>query len=383
MTTQTPEIDPGDYRGTTPPPNQLPPVGERHWIERPADLVAMAHVLTEAPMLAIDVEFVSGNTRSVKESLQPRLALIQIADGTYAHCYVVDALKCNDLSPLAEPFEDPSIVKIFHGVGSDVRVMAARNLHVVHTLDIEAVSRTIFGSRESGLQAMLQRACGFRMDKSLQRSDWLQRPLPTAMFAYAARDAEMTLALAHWLFEHYRWATDLYEDHPDDPLPDELVALWLANFIQGERTFPPDLIVGAEQSALAQDCIEALSQLAKPSWRSRVLRAAADLALTEVTPHVMASLQARTGEERSAAARALGRLRATSARDLLVAAVDDENFDVRRAAVAALEQLDLPPRIGRFARAEAAESEPPPDDADTPWKAKLRGMLPDDDGPSA
>ena len=38
---------------------------------------------------------------------------------------------------------------------------------------------------------MLQRAFHYRLDKSLQRTDWTRRPLPPAMVAYAARDAEM------------------------------------------------------------------------------------------------------------------------------------------------------------------------------------------------
>ncbi len=379
MTERTHADDPGDFRGTAPPPDPPPPAGERHWVDRPADLAVAARALSQAPLLAIDVEFVSARPSDAHPT--PRLALIQIADATSPHCYVVDALRLVDLSPLAEPFEHPDIIKVFHGVGSDLRVLAARDLAVVHTLDIEAVSRTLFGSRESGLQAMLHRACGIWLAKSLQRSDWTQRPLPTAMYAYAARDAEMTLALTHWLHEHYRWAMDLYEDHPDDPLPDELAAPWLANFIAGERSFPPELTDEVSEADLARDCIAALDQVSRPTWRARIIRAAADLALAALIPQTLVALHARTGEERAAAARALGRLRATAARDELVAATQDAVFDVRRAAVTALEQLDLPPRVGRFARADAPEAEsaePPPDDS--PWKAMLRDLLPDGEG---
>jgi hypothetical protein len=76
----------------------------------------------------------------------------------------------------------------------------------------------------------------------------------------------------------------------------------------------------------------------------------------------------------------LGRLRATRARAALTEALDDPIFDVRRAAVTALEQLDLPPRIGRFGRTDAYEPEPAAEsDDDSPWKAKLRGLLPEED----
>ena len=378
MTIRTRADDPGDFRGTTPPPDIPPPAGERHWVDRPADLAEAVRALNRAPLLAIDVEFV--NARATDANSAPRLALIQIADAASPHCYVIDALRLVDLSPLAEPFEQPDIIKIFHGVGSDLRVLAARELFVEHTLDIEAVSRTLFGSRESGLQAMLQRACGIRLDKTLQRSDWTQRPLPTAMFAYAARDAEMTLALTRWLNEHYRWAMDLYEFHPDDPEPTDLAAPWLATFIDGERTFPPELIEEVSEAELTRDCIAALARVTRPTWRARIIRAAADLALAEMIPPALTALHARTGEERAAAARALGRLRATETRDALLTATSDPVFDVRRAAETALEQLDLPPRTGRFARADAAESDAAPEPSpDTPWKAMLRDLLPDDE----
>ena len=314
------------------------------------------------------------------------MALIQIADAR--QCYVIDALRLSDLSPLALPFEQADVLKIFHGVGSDLRVLAMRGIDVVHTVDLEAASRSIFGSRESGLQAMLRRACNIHLDKTLQRSDWTQRPLPSAMMAYAARDAEMTLVLYLWLHEHYRWAVDVYEERPDDPPLDTLVAPWLVPYIQGERSFPPEFIDEAHKSPtpemLARDCVDALAIIQRPIWRSRILRTAADLALPYVEPIAVQSLHAIATEERSAAARALGRLRAVQSRDELTAALSDPVSDVRRAAASAIEQLDLPPRIGRFARNEGTgaveytleqEAEAP----DTPWKSQLRGFLAKDE----
>jgi hypothetical protein len=381
--------DPGGYWGPVPPPITPPPHNERQWIDLPGDLVTAARILSEAPILAVDVEFVS--VRSTDASSVPRLALIQIAD---AHrCFVIDALRLNDLSPLALPFEHVDILKIFHGVGSDLRVLALRGIDVVHTLDLEAASRSIFGSRESGLQAMLRRACNIHLDKTLQRSDWTQRPLPSAMMAYAARDAEMTLVLYLWLNEHYRWAVDVYEEHPDDPPLATLVAPWLVPYIQGERSFPPEFIDEAHNSPtpemLARDCVDALACIRRPIWRARILRTAADLALPHVEPIAVQSLRAIATEERSAAARALGRLRAAQSRDALTVALSDPVSDVRRAAVSAIEQLDLPPRIGRFARNEGTgaviytleqEEEAP----DTPWKSQLRDLLPknEDEGRS-
>lgn len=383
MVTRASPEDQGNYRGQVPPPIELPSRSDRQLIDKPSDLAAASRVLLASPILAIDVEFVSA--RSTDATSVPRLALIQIADAQ--RCFVVDALRINNLSALAAPFENPDIIKVFHGVGSDLRVMALRDIVVEHVIDLEAASRSIFGSRESGLQAMMQRACNIRMDKTLQRSDWTQRPLTNAMFAYAARDAEMTLTLYVWLSEHYRWALDLYEDHPDDQPLDELVTPWLLTFIQGDRTFPPDFIDEAagspRQDELTRDCIDALAHVQRPVWRARILRAAADLALTEIAPSILDSLHAISSEERSAAVRALGRLRAADTRTAIEALLDDPVFDVRRSAASAIEQLDLPPRVGRFARNEGGAVEISPEvleeiPDDTPWKTMLRGLIPKD-----
>src|SRR5207248_4462367 len=118
-------------------------------------------------------------------------------------CFVVDTLRLSNLAPLAAVLEDPTVIVLLHGAGADMQVMAERGLIVVHYYDLEATSRSIFGQQESSLAAMLHRAFNIRLDKSLQRTDWMRRPLPSAMVAYAARDAEVTLALYYWLNRHY------------------------------------------------------------------------------------------------------------------------------------------------------------------------------------
>ena len=79
------------------------------------------------------------------------------------------------------------------------------------------------------LAGMLQRAFGYRLDKSLQRTDWLRRPLPPAMVAYAARDAEVTLALYYWLDTHYHTILKMHE-YMEEPLPrcrlDRAIFVW-------------------------------------------------------------------------------------------------------------------------------------------------------------
>src|SRR5947209_16674024 len=141
-------------------------------------------------------------TRNEVVSSVPRLALLQLA--IERQCFVVDALRLYDLSPLEAIIGDPDTIVLLHGAGADMRVMAERGLNVAHYFDLEATCRSIFGQHESSLAAMLLRAFNIRLDKSLQRTDWTRRPLPPAMIAYAARDAEVTRALYHWPDQHFQ-----------------------------------------------------------------------------------------------------------------------------------------------------------------------------------
>jgi hypothetical protein len=336
--------------------------------------------------MAIDAEFIQARVRTPDEPSH-RLALLQIAiDNDYQVSYIVDPLRLADLSPLQEVMQNASTLKLFHGVGADARVLATRGLVPANILDLEAVSRSLFGQRESSLQAMLQRAYDVRLDKSLQRSDWSRRPLTTAMVAYAARDAEMTLALYAWLNEHYPWALDLHLAPAEESVPD--VASWILPYLDGAR--PRPAILAVTEAGLADDRAaqlaairHALSSVKRPSQLARVIRLGVDLELTEVAPDLHRFLGFPAADVRAGTARALGRLHDLSAEPLLRPLLDDPVQDVREATQAALRLLSGPPPTPRVLRprsgangavrwtSSATDDAPSPDD----WRAALRSRF--------
>lgn len=384
---------PQGYLGSTPPQGQLPPKSERHWVDRADQLQRTIVALKQAQVVAVDAEFTQMRSRTQQDHLStvPRLALLQIA--IEQQCYVIDALRLNDLTPLMAVFGHPSTVVLLHGAGADLRVMAERGLHVPHYYDLEAASRSIFGQHESSLAAMLQRAFGLRLDKSLQRTDWTRRPLPQAMIAYAARDAEVTLALYYWLARYYPNILALHEytDH------EETVAAWIEPFLYGTATVAPEVaIVEAKTQGLLhdkaqiyEDCRAALRTLLHPMHRSRLLRLIADLSLIKLAPDIQGCLQASTSDERAAAARALGRLNSKSAQAEVEQLLQDPVQDVRKAAQAALHNLNAKePRQPKMPTTrssdgtrswvvetqENANTDNAAIDA-TDWKARLRSMM--------
>src|SRR5260370_10173618 len=167
------------YLGEFPPPGAAPTWKRRLYVERPADLDTLAQELRAARVIALDAAFAQARVRVAPGEPAHRLALLQLAcDNDYRVSYVVDAQRLADLSSLRAALDDGRILKLFHGIGADARGLAARGLVARHTLDLEAVSRSIFGQRESRLQSMLHHAVGVRLDKSFPRPDSSRRPLP-------------------------------------------------------------------------------------------------------------------------------------------------------------------------------------------------------------
>ena len=381
-------MQPG-YLGPTPPPGQMPPKGERIWVDRKEQLLHAVNVLTQSQVVAIDAEFTQARSRAqgAGATMVPRLALLQLA--VDKHCFVVDALRLQDLSPLIAVVGNPAIVVLLHGAGGDMRVMAERGLNVVHYYDLEAACRSIFGQHESSLASMLQRAFHMRLDKSLQRTDWTRRPLPPAMVAYAARDAEVTLALYHWLDEYYHPILQLHEntDQADE------VAPWIEPFLRGTASLSPEMAVAEakakgiikNKAQIASDCGAALAHLTHPMRRNRLLRLISDLALLQLVPDIIPLLQAANSDERAASARALGRMDVKSAEEAIRALLNDPVQDVRKAAWTALRNLNdkggdsrRVPGVKsadgtRSWSVEAAEQSSSNNDND--WKARLRSMM--------
>jgi 3'-5' exonuclease len=380
-------VQPG-YLGVTPPPGQPPPKGQRTWVDRPEQLLHAVNVLKQSNIVAIDAEFtqVRSRTQGDLSTASHRLALLQLAlDG---QCFVVDALRLNDLSPLSAVVENPAVIILLHGAAADLRVMAERGLKVAHYYDLEAACRSIFGQHESSLAAMLQRAFHVRLDKSLQRTDWTRRPLPPAMVAYAARDAEMTLALYYWLDKHFHWALKIHESTNQQ----EPVAAWIEPFLHGTSPLSADVAVAEaiEQGNLSQeqlyvDCRSALATLTYPMRRSRLLRLLADLGLVELAPDIEPLLSAQTADERAAAIRALYRLEGEQSKALIRPLLHDPVQDVRKAAYTALRshvsneprgQSTMPVKSADGTRSwtvgEASESS---DSNEGDWKARLRSLM--------
>ncbi len=154
-------------------------------------LERFAKQLKSATCLAVDLEADS------MFHFQERVCLIQIA--TREQTVVIDPIECSDLAVLQPLFSDPAICKIFHGADYDVRSLFRDFAIEVNNLFDTQLASMYLGYRETGLDAVLQRHFGVKLDKRYQKKDWSQRPLPTEMIDYAAADVAYLIPLKEQL----------------------------------------------------------------------------------------------------------------------------------------------------------------------------------------
>ncbi len=111
--------------------------------------------------------------------------------------YIVDPLADVDLKPLGDILADPSKVKIFHDGEYDVLIMKRDYGFSFSNLFDTRVAAATLGSETPGLASVLNEHFGVELDKSMQRSNWGERPLSDRQLDYARLDTRFLIPLMH------------------------------------------------------------------------------------------------------------------------------------------------------------------------------------------
>lgn len=191
-------------------------IAPAHYISTPQELRSLAAALAKEPLLALDTE--SNSLYAYRE----QVCLVQIS--TRSADYIVDPLTVGDMSALAPLMADPAIEKVFHAAEYDLMTMKRDFGYTFANLFDTMVAARICGYKNIGLGSLLDGLLGVKLDKSHQRDDWGQRPLPKDSLQYAQMDTHYLPALRdllgetlgqsnHWPEARETFA-DLVEVHP-------------------------------------------------------------------------------------------------------------------------------------------------------------------------
>ncbi len=150
-----------------------------------ADTVAR---LRERDWFALDTEFIREDT------YWPQLCLIQVA--TDAHLACIDPLTLDDLEPLFELLADSAVTKVLHAADQDLEVFyQATGRLPAPVFDTQLAAPLLGFPEQAGYGRLVEALLDVRLTKGHARTNWRERPLPTAALRYAADDVRYLVPL--------------------------------------------------------------------------------------------------------------------------------------------------------------------------------------------
>ena len=159
-----------------------------------------------------------------------RICLVQLASEETA--FLIDPLAIDDITPIGELLENPSIEKVIDQPHRDMRNFDREwSVHPRNLFDVWTASGLVNPHGPVGLQRLASEYAGVELTKALkiQRSDWSIRPLNPEKLDYAANDVLYLLQVRDALFDRLNtllrvsWAMEEFErlenirDVPRDP----------------------------------------------------------------------------------------------------------------------------------------------------------------------
>lgn len=134
-----------------------------------------------AKVIAVDTEFLRERTYF------PKLCLVQVAAGD--NIAAIDPILIDDLTPLAELFEDPSVTKVFHACGQDLEVLLdGMGVTCEPVFDTQLAAAFLGLRQQVSYASLVESYCGVRLPKAESLTDWSRRPLDPEQLTYAEDD---------------------------------------------------------------------------------------------------------------------------------------------------------------------------------------------------
>lgn len=152
----------------------------------PGSLDSVISRLGDAPLVAIDTEFIRERT------YYPELCVLQVATGEFVAA--IDCLADTNLVPLYDALLANGKPWVLHSARQDLEVLAHRFGSLPATLIDTQLAAALLGyPLQIGLQGLVSDVLGIALGKEHTRADWSRRPLAEAILRYALDDVRFLL----------------------------------------------------------------------------------------------------------------------------------------------------------------------------------------------
>jgi ribonuclease D len=124
---------------------------------------------------------------------RPRVCIIQVSDGE--RVWLIDVIALGrepeagaSLAPLLDIFADETVLKILHGASHDVASLKEDFGRGIRGIFDTYVAAQFLNYEKNGLSSVVEKHCGVKLEKDLQKADWGRRPLEPDYLAYLTQD---------------------------------------------------------------------------------------------------------------------------------------------------------------------------------------------------
>ncbi len=228
-----------------------------HYITTQEQLQEACNKLQQEKELAIDLE-----CENNLHHYGTFISLIQIS--TPKENYIIDILKLKTIPPLVEIFHNKNILKIFHDVSFDLRVLNYQFKCKPKNIYDTQLASLLLGKEHIGLGPLLETYFNIKKQKKFQRVDWTKRPLSEEMLAYAVKDTAYLLQLKQKL------VNELQQQNRLNWLEQELQLIEQTEYPYKEQTYidlPHVKNMHPRQRALVHKLFDERNKLAKKADR--------------------------------------------------------------------------------------------------------------------
>lgn len=158
-------------------------------INNQEDFNKICHTLKQEAIIFVDTEF------HRRQTYYAKLSIIQIA--TKSEDIVIDVLSGINLDLLKSVFADKNIVKVFHSPDQDFEIFYQLFGELPQNVFDTQLAAFICNIDEEmmGYGRLCKRLLDIEVDKSLQKANWMKRPLSHGLLEYAIRDTEYLIPL--------------------------------------------------------------------------------------------------------------------------------------------------------------------------------------------
>ncbi|MEC7838346.1 MAG: hypothetical protein VX523_06480 [Chloroflexota bacterium] len=138
--------------------------------------------INKTKTLSVDTEFIRENT------YYPILSLIQV--GVNNQVFIFDCLnETNDYKYLKNIFQEHEYLKIFHDAEQDIEIINDYfSIELKNFFDTQLANAFIDFEHHISYKNLVKKYLKIDIDKELQTSNWLKRPLSSKQVRYAAND---------------------------------------------------------------------------------------------------------------------------------------------------------------------------------------------------